>query len=636
MKKILIALLVLSMVFSLISCGEKTEEKIVECTECVDTDKDLKCDVCSKEIEINAVTYEEFGAVGDGKTDDYQAIYNAHVYANETGRPIKADDSKTYYLKDSKIKNSAKKVTITPIPIKTDVYWGTAKFIIDDADIDYYKETEKAKANVFVVESDYEKLVLKKENAEDAKKLDALGKIGYSYGTKKIDLGLDYPAMLIIYNKNHEVYKRSGASYSGAGVAQHELIVVDKDGNISADTPFMFDYEEITSIEIINLDVEPVTIKGGIVTTLACRVDTLYKFGIMERKAGYLARGLEVNRSFTTVDGLEHYMEGEVTLEEYKGGLEGAHYNGFYYANEASDVTFKNCIMTGRRYYKVAGSYEFGANLVNNINLESCKQCNFWVTKEEGAPSDTDTGRLSMDTVDLGDGVKVQYCWGLGGTNFCKNMNYKNSRLSRFDAHQGLYNGSIVNCEINFFEVIGKGTFTMKDTTWYSPGEGMTNNSLVYLRNDYGSTWEGDIVIDNVTAYVSDGSFQVFFHNYTDWNYGYRCYIPNIEIIDLQLYSLKTRQPLDSSYENLYMFTDRLSMGKSPYMHLEENNSVKNNNPIVSPEYIKITSNKNGYKFMVPYNSSENSFFGSVDFYSEGKKVEYALGVAGSFNFVAK
>ena len=634
-KRFLALFLVLLMTLSLFACGGG-EAEVKECDECVDSDKDLKCDVCSKEIEINAVTYEEFGAVGDGKTDDYKAIYDAHVYANETGRPVKATDGKTYYLKDSKIKNSAKKLAITPIPIKTDVYWGTAEFIIDDTDIDYYKETEKAKANVFVVESDHEKLVWTKSDPAQAEKIEALGKIGYSYGTTKIDLGLDYPAMLIIYNKNHEVYKRSGSSYNGSGVAQHELIVVDKDGYISEDTPFMFDYEEITSIEIINLDVEPITIKGGTVTTRACRVDTLYKFGIMERKAGYLARGLEINRSFTTVDGLKHYMEGEVTLEEYKGGLEGAHYNGFYYAKQATDVTFKNCIMTGRRYYKVAGSYEFGADLVNNITLDGCNQCNFWVTKEDGKPSDTDTGRLSMESVDLGDGVRVQYCWGLGGTNFCKNMNYINSRLSRFDAHQGLYNGSIVNCEINFFEVIGKGTFTMKDTTWYSPGEGLTNNSLVYLRNDYGSTWEGDIIIDNVTAYVSDGAFQVFFHNYTDWDYGYKCYVPNIEIIDLELYSINTREKLDSSYSNLYMFTDRLSTGKAPYMHLEEIDSVKNNNPIVAPKYIKITSNKNGYKYKIPYDSNENSFFADVEFYSDGKEVKYQNGSAGAFNFVAK
>ena len=30
----------------------------------------------------NYVTYEEFGAVGDGVTDDFVAIYKAHEYAN--------------------------------------------------------------------------------------------------------------------------------------------------------------------------------------------------------------------------------------------------------------------------------------------------------------------------------------------------------------------------------------------------------------------------------------------------------------------------------------------------------------------------------------------------------------------------
>ena len=636
MKKICLALLALMMIFSLVACGGDIVEEVTDAplhVECTDEDKDLLCDECGKEIELNFVTYEEFGAVGDGKTDDYQAIYDAHVYANKNGLPIKAADGKTYYMCDSKIRSSRGRNEIVAIPIRTDVYWGTAEFIIDDTKLNYIKDSGKVKANVFVVEADDSKVVWSTSNDSEAEKIEALGKIGYSYGTTKIDLGLNYPAMLIIYNKNHEVYRRSGSSYDGSGVAQHELIVIDKDGNISPDTPFMFNYEEITSIEIVRLDVEPITIKGGIITTLACREDALTTLGKTERKSGYYARGLEVNRSFTTVDGLQHYVKGEVTIEEYRDGLEGAHYNGFFYAKEASDVTFKNCVMTGRRYYKVAGSYEFGADLVNNITLEKCIQSNFWVTVEDGLPSDTDTGRFSMDSVDVGDGRRVQYCWGLGGTNFCKNMNYKDSRLSRFDAHCGLYNGSIVNCEINFFEIIGKGTFTMKDTTWYSPGEGMTNNSLVYLRNDYGSTWEGDMIIDNVTAYVSDGSFQVFFHNYTDWDYGYKCYIPNIEIIDLVLYNRNTREKLDSSYADLNLFTDRLSTLKSPYMNLEEIDSVKNNNPIGVPEYIKITSNKMGYRFKLPYNSDVDSFFSEVDFYSGSQKVEYASGSQGDFDF---
>ncbi|NLL83614.1 MAG: hypothetical protein GX230_05160 [Lentisphaerae bacterium] len=36
------------------------------------------------------VTYEAFGAVGDGKTDDVPAIYQAHEFANNENLPVKA------------------------------------------------------------------------------------------------------------------------------------------------------------------------------------------------------------------------------------------------------------------------------------------------------------------------------------------------------------------------------------------------------------------------------------------------------------------------------------------------------------------------------------------------------------------
>ena len=35
------------------------------------------------------VTYEAFGAVGDGKTDDAAAIVSAHAYANEHNLPVR-------------------------------------------------------------------------------------------------------------------------------------------------------------------------------------------------------------------------------------------------------------------------------------------------------------------------------------------------------------------------------------------------------------------------------------------------------------------------------------------------------------------------------------------------------------------
>ena len=42
------------------------------------------------------VTYEDFGAIGDGKTDDFEAIIKTHEYANANGLRVFANETATY------------------------------------------------------------------------------------------------------------------------------------------------------------------------------------------------------------------------------------------------------------------------------------------------------------------------------------------------------------------------------------------------------------------------------------------------------------------------------------------------------------------------------------------------------------
>ena len=68
------------------------------------------------------VTYERFGAKGDGVTDDLPSIVAAHREANERGLPVKARDGATYYIGGQDL----------TAEIKTDVDFGSAVFFIDE------------------------------------------------------------------------------------------------------------------------------------------------------------------------------------------------------------------------------------------------------------------------------------------------------------------------------------------------------------------------------------------------------------------------------------------------------------------------------------------------------------------------
>ena len=532
-------------------------------------------------IVKNQVSYIDFGAKGDGVTDDFAAIVKAHEYANENGLPVVIDDGRTYYIHDTVIDGSARSAII-----RTDVNWGNASFIIDDTDIDYFDGTKRASTYIFDIKSDYEVKTVTDRNV--LCRLDGIGE-----GTTKLDFAPGYPAMLVIYDENTSVFRRTGGNRSGKGAVKKELILVDSDGNVDSSTPFMFDYETVTRLDIIRDDVTPITVKGGKFTTRGCRVDAFNNE--TNEKAGYYARGIFINRSHTVIDGVEHYVTGEFTTYDHRDKLlEGPHYRGFYVASHANEITIQNCVLTGRRYYHVSGTYEFSGDMVNKIYLIGCTQSNFRIKDEEGK---------TVFSMAISPVSKTLYYWGIGGTNFCKNMEYINCTLSRFDAHQGLYNGKIIGCTMNFMELTGKGELLVEDLDWYSPGPGETYNSIAYLRNDYGSTWEGPITFRNCTAHVSCGDFFLVQHSYTNWDYGYTCHFPNLIFDNLMVDGLE-----DGA--KVRLITETKNIKKEPNLHLpttvnipehkkEGEPSFVNKNPIVPPKFIRIINNGTGYPVYV-------------------------------------
>ena len=229
--------------------------------------------------------------------------------------------------------------------------------------------------------------------------------------------------------------------------------------------------------------------------------------------------------------------------------------------------------------------------MVNKIRLHDCTQSNFEMKNENGETV------YSMAASPISQTV---YCWGVGGTDFCKNMEYINCKLSRFDAHQGLYNGRLINSTINFMELTGKGEMYIENLHFCSRGPGA--NLLVYLRDDYGSTWDGTITFKNCTAHFAPGNAYVFFHQYANWDFGYQCHFPNLILDNLKVeglgenptvhFKIRTEEP------NMNLPTCAAIPRKNADGTVDEGN-MNNANPIVPPQFIKVINNECGAKYLI-------------------------------------
>ena len=67
--------------------------------------------------------------------------------------------------------------------------------------------------------------------------------------------------------------------------------------------------------------------------------------------------------------------------------------------------------------------------------------------------------------------------------------------LSRFDAHMGVCNATIKNSTLGHqgINAIGKGLLKIENCK-------IQGRTMVNLRSDYGSTWEGEIIFKTVSS----------------------------------------------------------------------------------------------------------------------------------------
>lgn len=351
------------------------------------------------------VSYSDFGARGNGKTDDMQAIASTHAFANEHNLAVKANKGATYYI-------GGKDRTAV---IRTNTDFGTASFIIDDTDV------ENRNSHVFLVNSG--KLPFKPEGISSLKRNQA-----------KIDVAFPGTCIITVTDSNVRRYIRFGPNQN-SGSPQTDIFIVDKDGNVDMNAPIIWNFDQISNITALPIDEMTLTITGGRFATIANRAESRYT---------YYSRGIAIRRSNVVVDGLEHRVTGE--------GNHGAPYGGFINIGDCANVTVQNTLLTGRKVYETIGaagvpvsmgSYDLSVNRALNISFINCRQTNdindnrYWGILGSNYCKNLLYDNCTFSRFDAHMGVA--------------NATIRNSTLG----HQGI-------------NAIGSGTFTVENSTIYS------------------------------------------------------------------------------------------------------------------------------------------------------------------------
>jgi hypothetical protein len=280
-----------------------------------------------------------------------------------------------------------------------------------------------------------------------------------------------------------------------------------------------WDYDNVSRVEARPMEEKLLIVRGGVFTTIANR---------MKQEVGYnyWSRNIRISRSNTEINGLAHHVVGETEV--------GHPYSGFISVSNCANITLRNCFATGHKSYTTIGaagkpvsmgSYDYSANSVVNFSMINCRM----------------------------NHINDRTRWGVIGTNFCKNILLEDCTLSRMDTHMGVSGTYVIRrCTLGYagLNAIGRGLLTVEDSTLYG-------SALINFRSDYGSTWEGDVVVRNSRWIPASGKSSrpqmINTRNDGTHDFGYPCFMPREITID-GLFVDDSNHPED--YQGMYFFSD--------------------------------------------------------------------------------
>ena len=444
--------------------------------------------------DLRNIYYKDFGAKGNDDLCDFNAIKEAHKIANQYGHTVNAEPGVIYNIG----KNTGKE----SIVVQTNTNWNGCKFIIDDKGLE--RENSEYYVSIFSISSSVSSS--NKDYTGDNVPISSI-----YVGATNIGFKPGFEAIVYVENSNVLQFVRTGGGQNNdPGKPQQEVVRVDADGNIDPTTPIQWDYSVVTRVKVVRIDDAPITVSGGaegVYTTFT----TLFNGSSYRERDSYLSRNIRVTRSNVTVTNFVHVIEGE------DGCQSGQPYDGFTCTDYAYNVTWQG--LTLQRYKtwnntvsgsQVARSYEVRAGHCVNLTYKDCTQSNFFHEPNGGTRGN-----------------------GMMGTNYCRNITLDGCKFNTFDAHCGVYNASVINSTVAYISLIGQGTFTLQGTTVYATRVDTNESRVIELRPDYGSSFNGTLIVKDVTVkYMHDRDVVLLYGTWEDTYRGFKTYLPGTVYLD--------------------------------------------------------------------------------------------------------
>lgn len=357
-------------------------------------------------INVSAVNYQMFGAVGDGVNDDGVQIKIAHAYANQMNVPV-INQTGEYWIKAT-----------NGIEIMTSVQWGQSVFHIDE-------KFNTTTTNKFLVTSREKPLPIEFAPETKAKVIEQI-----KPGVTLIPELIPYRnSLIVVTDDNDRIGVRSGEAYKGRVTKpREEFFLVEEHGRILGDIAWAF--KDYTKIVAYPADTSYLVLEGG----------TFYLSGESTGPASgaYFQMGFSINRSRTII------RNQWVGLEKGSTDKAKSPRKGFYSFAYVYDVLLENVRLlpweknragndndVPQGTYGISGVYALNATF-RNITAE-------------GSPVH----------------------WGVFGTNLFKNFRVEQCTLNRIDVHFYCWNLYIRDSKIgtNGITITGGGDLFIESTT---------------------------------------------------------------------------------------------------------------------------------------------------------------------------